>query len=324
MVRTFRSALRSQTERTENSDKVLKKWAKTADQWFMHRNVIQIANAKGGVGKTSLTANLAGILAAAGWRVLCVDLDPQGNLSRHLGALHRSDGGASLASSIRSGSPVKPITGVRPGIELDLVASGAEWAHEVASGRLDPTALDQALLGVASLYDVVLLDCPPGEEGVQRMAGTAARFLLIPTAMNDSAIDGLAGTFARAVSLRAEANPDLQVLGIVIFGVPSRASAWKARVRTEILQLVDGSEIPVFEQSIRDVPATAAAIEHAGVLVHEAEELAAAQRPWWSKTKDQEPSSRLSIETVRGLADDYLALAREVQQVLLAELEPVG
>ena len=50
----------------------------------MH-NVIAFANGKGGVGKTSLTANVAGLAADAGWRVLAVDLDPQGNLGSDLG-----------------------------------------------------------------------------------------------------------------------------------------------------------------------------------------------------------------------------------------------
>ena len=59
-------------------------------------NVLLVTNGKGGVGKTSLVANLAGLAVKAGWSVLAVDLDPQGNLARDLGYVDRSDGGQGL------------------------------------------------------------------------------------------------------------------------------------------------------------------------------------------------------------------------------------
>ena len=49
------------------------------------QNAVAIANGKGGVGKTSITANVAGTAALSGWKVLAVDLDPQGNLGNDLG-----------------------------------------------------------------------------------------------------------------------------------------------------------------------------------------------------------------------------------------------
>ncbi len=61
-------------------------------------NSILVLNGKGGVGKTSLTANLAGLAALSGWRVLAVDLDPQGNLGRDLGYLGDADDGQTLAT----------------------------------------------------------------------------------------------------------------------------------------------------------------------------------------------------------------------------------
>ena len=56
-------------------------------------NSIVITNGKGGVGKTSLVANVAGLAAASGWRVLVIDADPQGNLARDLGVLDIADDG---------------------------------------------------------------------------------------------------------------------------------------------------------------------------------------------------------------------------------------
>ena len=83
---------------------------------------VMVSNGKGGVLKTSLAANLSGLAATSGWRVLAVDLDPQGNLATDLGVLDRSDGGEALLRAVAEGSALAPLKDVRPG--LDLVAGG--------------------------------------------------------------------------------------------------------------------------------------------------------------------------------------------------------
>ena len=88
------------------------------------RRVVAIANGKGGVGKTTLTAGLAGQVAASGLRVLVVDTDPQGNLGRDLG--YGLQDGSSLGLAITHGLPVDVIRGVRD--RLDVVPGGpALW-----------------------------------------------------------------------------------------------------------------------------------------------------------------------------------------------------
>src|SRR5437667_7385914 len=87
---------------------------------------VMVSNGKGGVLKTSLAANLSGLAAASGWRVLAVDLDPQGNLAGDLGVLDRSDGGAGLFAAVAEHTPLEPLRAVRPG--LDLVAGGPRTA----------------------------------------------------------------------------------------------------------------------------------------------------------------------------------------------------
>ncbi len=128
-----------------------------------------MVNDKGGVGKTSLVANLAGQLAAAGYRCLLVDLNRQANLADDLGFRddERDDQGAGLLLSVISGSPLTPVLDVRPG--LDVVPGGARLSDLVPlmvsrlqdQGREAFRVLARVLAPVTGPYDVVFLDCPP-------------------------------------------------------------------------------------------------------------------------------------------------------------------
>src|SRR5947209_385764 len=87
-------------------------------------NAVAVANGKGGVGKSSITANVAGTAALSGWKVLAVDLDPQGNLGNDLGYNQggRSDEGRGLLRAVVSADPLEPLAGVRE--NLDVVPGG--------------------------------------------------------------------------------------------------------------------------------------------------------------------------------------------------------
>lgn len=78
--------------------------------------MIAVVNGKGGVGKTTITANVGGRLAASGYRLLLVDMDPQGNLAEELGYTGSAvnDGGLAPAHALAFGVPIKPVENVRP------------------------------------------------------------------------------------------------------------------------------------------------------------------------------------------------------------------
>ncbi len=180
---------------------------------------VTIANQKGGVGKTTTAINLATGLAAIGWRVLLIDLDPQGNAStglgvgigaRHLSSYEVLTGTASVEeSAINTKIP-----------RLDLVAatvdlSGAEIElveMEHRSHRL-ASALDAIQPG---RWDICLIDCPPSLGLLTINALVAAQSLLVPLQCEFFALEGLSQLLQTFERIRAKFNPGLSILGVAL------------------------------------------------------------------------------------------------------------
>lgn len=129
-------------------------------------HVLAFANQKGGCGKTTTAVHLGGALAAAGERVLVVDLDPQAHATLALSC--DPSGAPDLAAVLVDGAPPREALRAAPGGLTLLPASEAlAEFEETAARRMGPErALAQALAELEDDFDYALLDCPPRADGI--------------------------------------------------------------------------------------------------------------------------------------------------------------
>jgi chromosome partitioning protein len=287
------------------------------------RRVVAIANGKGGVGKTTLTAGLAGQVAAAGRRVLVVDTDPQGNMGRDLG--YGLQDGSSLALAITHGLPVAVSRGVRD--RLDVVPGGpalwdvaAAFTSRGARGASLPglrPALDRVRPeGTDEDYDLVLIDTPPGEPILQELVFVSSDYLIIPTRSDEASLDGLVVVAQRFAAARA-VNPDLTLLGAALFGVRAGSTRLIKRVQSALNETLGGAA-PVFATSIRYLESAAVDMRSRGLLPHELEQVHRGDKSLridrlrQGVRVDTRDSLLSRDSSASRLARDYAELAQEV------------
>lgn len=182
--------------------------------------IIAIANQKGGVGKTTTAINLAGALAEQGHRVLCVDMDPQANLTVGLG-INLRNVEHSMADAL-----------VDPAISLDDVVIPTQTTGiDVAPSTIDLSATEtvlfssigreQALRDVlsgptADGYDYIVIDCPPTLGLLTLNALVAADGVIIPVQTQYYALKGFTALMNVIEQIRTKGlNPRLRVLGLL-------------------------------------------------------------------------------------------------------------
>jgi len=179
--------------------------------------VIAVANQKGGVGKTTTTANLGASLARHGRRILLVDMDPQGNLTSSLGVPRSSE--RTVADALLDRQVALPIVHVENGtgrldiVPASLALAGAEAQLMNKLGR--EMRLRDHVTRVDGAYDYVLIDTPPSLGLLTINALVAAHRVLIPTEARFFSLQGLQ-MIEESIEEALYLNPRLKVLGILL------------------------------------------------------------------------------------------------------------
>jgi chromosome partitioning protein len=195
--------------------------------------VIVFANQKGGVAKTTTTLNLAVAFAESGYRVLCVDMDPQGNLTMSQGI----DPDTLTESMFDVLVHDLPIVNVIRKREIDIACAsidlaGAEIAMSMKIGR--ERSLEKAFKPIIYDYDFICIDTPPSLGLLTINALTAASKVIVPVQCEYLSMRGLIQLQNTLHMIRENLNPDVEIEGILPTLMDSRTLHAKEAI--EILE----------------------------------------------------------------------------------------
>lgn len=219
--------------------------------------IIAVANQKGGVGKSTVTREIASACALNGYKVLMIDCDPQGNLTNSwiddLDAVNPINLAHVLIRPTEKGSAMQPLSSAMiatPIPNLDLIGTD----YKLSAIEKEPPStvyrLKREVKERASEYDFVFLDCPPHLGNALESALTAADWLLIPCAAAAMGLEGLSQLIYTAERIKTDVNPDLKILGALLNLYKTRrilaGEAYKAvEARSDIVPYV-------FKQTLND------------------------------------------------------------------------
>jgi chromosome partitioning protein len=219
-------------------------------------------NHKGGVGKTTSVINIGAGLAILGNRVLLVDLDPQGHVSRFLG-IERDEIRTTVFDLLRGRAPAEQavlrrdlkarlhMDGHDQGLALSVIPANVELASAEGVLSREPRAefvLKQAIDDVRDDYDYVLFDCPPSLGLVSINALVASQSVFVPVQTEYLALESLADLLKQIESTTSQLNPELEVGGLIA----TRFDGRKVLSRTVVQTLRERFGALLLDTMIRD------------------------------------------------------------------------
>jgi chromosome partitioning protein len=189
------------------------------------RKIICIANQKGGVGKTTTAINLSASLAAAERKTLLIDCDSQGNATSGMGIDRDLISKQNLYHALIGKVPIKDvIVGTQlPHLDLapanqDLIGIEVEFVHLEEREKKLKSLLHQ----LDTVYDFIIIDCPPSIGFLTVNALVASDYLIVPLQCEYFAMEGLGYLLNTVRLIKARLNPALTLGGILLTMFDSR------------------------------------------------------------------------------------------------------
>lgn len=241
--------------------------------------IITTAIIKGGAGKTTTAAALLQAGAKKGQHGLAIDIDPQANLTRFLGAQSNANGTYSI---LHGRSAEEAIQHTAQGI--DVIAGNADLATEV-TGRASGRRLQSAINPIADNYDLILIDTPPQMGELVFNALQAANSLIVPVEADVNSAQGLYHIEEIAGQIK-KTNPGLDIAGVIVTRYDARPKINRKLI--EIIQTACEDTGTPFLGTIR-----------AGIAIKEAQTL---QRSIYDYAPHSKP------------ATDYMALYERLER----------
>ncbi len=232
--------------------------------------IIALANQKGGVGKTATASSLGVCLAQTGKKVLLVDFDPQGNLTKGLGCReHKLSIKDMLIDELNCERKEKSEY-LRSTEGLDLIPSDISLAGldiQLSTAMSRETILKRALEPYREDYDYIIIDSNPALNLFTINTLTAADSIIIPVQAEPYATDGLCDLIRTVKTAKKQLNPNLEIKGILITMTDKRTNL-SAHISQEI-RAAFGKDIKVFGTEIpRCVKTAEASLYFASPVKH--------------------------------------------------------
>ena len=183
------------------------------------REIICIANQKGGVGKTTTAINLSASLAAAEKKTLLIDCDPQGNSSNGIGIDRALIENKNLYHALINKIPIKEVIANTQISTLDIIPSNENLIGveiEFVSLRDREKRLKNMLMDLNTSHEFIVIDCPPSLGFLTLNSLVASDSLIIPLQCEYFAMEGLGQLLKTVKLVKARLNPSLSLCGILL------------------------------------------------------------------------------------------------------------